>query len=565
MQLNLTEVPFSTRGSYMAISKLGGEFRGETIKEGLYFRTVHGSASSSLLARMVPEKEGKELKYIIHAQPEKLIIQAEGKECRIAWYDDKTLLFSGNLPIAFDFLAEDSTYTFAQPWKEGDREFYLLNCFRGNSRYMLRNQQGEIHLEQKWKGGNAEYCRLHIQGKEEYLIVLEENFEEWRDRGLEYNFEEAVHRQKEAFETFFSAMPSVPEKYQDAARTAAYVNWSGIVAPCGLLKRESMFMSKNWMCNVWSWDHCFNALALSYHCPREAWDQFMIMFDFQKKSGNIPDSVNDCKVIHNYCKPPIHGWTLRKLMKNMKLSRHQLQEAYDKLGSWTGWWLNYRDENCDGLCEYTHGNDSGWDNSTAFDHLPPVTMPDLAAFLVLQMDVLSEVAEKLNEYSDAQMWKRRADQMLTKMMEVLFRDGHPVARAGFDMHVVENQSLILYLPIILGRRLPDYVRKNMIQVLESDKFKTKYGLATESPYSPEYEADGYWRGPIWAPSTMLLLDGLKECGEDGFVREMTEKFCGMVQKSGCAENFDALTGEGLRDRAYTWTASVMLVMAHEYL
>lgn len=53
--------------------------------------------------------------------------------------------------------------------------------------------------------------------------------------------------------------------------------------------------------------------------------------------------------------------------------------------------------------------------------------------------------------------------------------------------------------------------------------------------------------------------------EEEFVSEAVHKFCRMIQKSGCAENFDALTGEGLRDRAYTWTASVMLVMAHEYL
>lgn len=32
-----------------------------------------------------------------------------------------------------------------------------------------------------------------------------------------------------------------------------------------------------------------------------------------------------------------------------------------------------------------------------------------------------------------------------------------------------------------------------------------------------------------------------------------------------AENFDALTGKPLRDQAYTWTASVFLVLAHEYL
>ena len=32
-----------------------------------------------------------------------------------------------------------------------------------------------------------------------------------------------------------------------------------------------------------------------------------------------------------------------------------------------------------------------------------------------------------------------------------------------------------------------------------------------------------------------------------------------------AENFDALTGVGLRDRAYTWTASAYLMLAAAYL
>ena len=105
----------------------------------------------------------------------------------------------------------------------------------------------------------------------------------------------------------------------------------------------------------------------------------------------------------------------------------------------------------------------------------------------------------------------------------------------------------------------------MTESIKSEKFNTKYGLATESIKSSAYEADGYWRGPIWAPSTMIILDGMRECGENEFVQEITHKFCRMVQESGCAENFDALTGCGLRDRAYTWTASVMLVMAHEYL
>ena len=561
------EVPFSTRGSYLAVSYLEGKFQGKEVETGLYLRTVHGSAKSSFLARITPVHEKKALQYTYEAKPQNIRIHTEYGEAGIAFADDKTMVFNGDVDLELDFMSEGTMFTFAQPWKSGDRDFYLVNCFNGNSRYMLRAGEGTITLDQKWSVSTAEYCRLLLGAGtgEKYTVTLEENFEDWMDRGLDYDYEEVVNNSLHQFMEFYRSMPTVPAEYEEAALVAAYVDWASIVSPCGVLQRESMFMSKNWMCNVWSWDHCFNAMALAYNNPKEAWDQFMVMFDFQKESGNIPDSVNDAVVINNYCKPPIHGWTLKKLMKIMDLSKEQLLEAYEKLSRWTNWWLNCRDENGDGLCEYTHGNDSGWDNATAFSQLPPVTLPDLNAFLVLQMDVLADVAEKLGYMSDVDMWKTRSERMMQRMLDVLFRDDRPAALAGFDMKQVETDSLILYLPIILGDKLPEKIRRNMTESIKSEKFNTKYGLATESIKSSAYEADGYWRGPIWAPSTMIILDGMRECGENEFVQEITHKFCRMVQKSGCAENFDALTGCGLPDRAYTRTASVMLVMAHENL
>ena len=549
------------------MSYLEGKFQGKEVETGLYLRTVHGSAKSSFLARITPVHEKKALQYTYEAKPQNIRIHTEYGEAGIAFADDKTMVFNGDVDLELDFMSEGTMFTFAQPWKSGDRDFYLVNCFNGNSRYMLRAGEGTITLDQKWSVSTAEYCRLLLGAGtgEKYTVTLEENFEDWMDRGLDYDYEEVVNNSLHQFMEFYRSMPTVPAEYEEAALVAAYVDWASIVSPCGVLQRESMFMSKNWMCNVWSWDHCFNAMALAYNNPKEAWDQFMVMFDFQKESGNIPDSVNDAVVINNYCKPPIHGWTLKKLMKIMDLSKEQLLEAYEKLSRWTNWWLNCRDENGDGLCEYTHGNDSGWDNATAFSQLPPVTLPDLNAFLVLQMDVLADVAEKLGYMSDVDMWKTRSERMMQRMLDVLFRDDRPAALAGFDMKQVETDSLILYLPIILGDKLPEKIRRNMTESIKSEKFNTKYGLATESIKSSAYEADGYWRGPIWAPSTMIILDGMRECGENEFVQEITHKFCRMVQKSGCAENFDALTGCGLRDRAYTWTASVILVMAHEYL
>jgi glycogen debranching enzyme len=64
---------------------------------------------------------------------------------------------------------------------------------------------------------------------------------------------------------------------------------------------------------------------------------------------------------------------------------------------------------------------------------------------------------------------------------------------------------------------------------------------------------------------MIIVDGLAAAGEKQLAREVASRFCHMVTRSGMAENFDAITGLGLCDPAHTWTCSVFLVLAKEYL
>lgn len=71
----------------------------------------------------------------------------------------------------------------------------------------------------------------------------------------------------------------------------------------------------------------------------------------------------------------------------------------------------------------------------------------------------------------------------------------------------------------------------------------------------------YWRGPAWAPTTYLIVEGLRSCGENAMANDLARRFCRACAKGGMAENFDAKTGTGLRDRAYSWTASVFLLLA----
>ena len=100
----------------------------------------------------------------------------------------------------------------------------------------------------------------------------------------------------------------------------------------------------------------------------------------------------------------------------------------------------------------------------------------------------------------------------------------------------------------------------LVARLADGGFITQWGPATESVDSPFYEDDGYWRGPIWAPTTLLIWDGLRKQGEMEMARTIAEKFCSLVCKSGMAENFDARSGRGLRDRAFAWTSAVYILL-----
>ena len=56
-------------------------------------------------------------------------------------------------------------------------------------------------------------------------------------------------------------------------------------------------MSKHWMDKIWSWDHCFNALALAAGAPGLAWDQLQVVFDHQTAEGALPDSITHAEIL----------------------------------------------------------------------------------------------------------------------------------------------------------------------------------------------------------------------------------------------------------------------------
>jgi len=308
-------------------------------------------------------------------------------------------------------------------------------------------------------------------------------------------------------------------------------------------------------------------MSLIYNQPQMAWDQLMLPFDQQDEFGALPDYYNDTDIVWNYTKPPIHGWALRFMLERSNaITNDQLRCFYPKLVRWTNWWFTYRDYDGNGIPQYNHGNDSGWDNSLIFANPGIVESPDLSAFLVVQMDVLAEVARRLGLMEEAEAWEHRSDRFLARMMDYFWAGDRFIAKRGGTAELIDTQSLLHWIPIVLGSRLPEELIRVMADKLGPEgPFLTEWGLATEQPASPHYQPDGYWRGPIWAPSTFIIAEGLRAAGERELAQEIARRFCRLCANGGMSENYDALTGQGLRDRSHTWPASVFLIFAHEFV
>ena len=147
--------------------------------------------------------------------------------------------------------------------------------------------------------------RITISGEHEWELAIVERDTEQSDGFKPYSailpplshpFESVRDQAKNEFDKYcrgmcpWSSSPSLTETY------AVYAMWASTVRPMGLLKREGVLMSKSWMDKIWSWDNCFNAIALASLSLDHAIDNLLVPFDHQTPQGRLPDSVTQCEV-----------------------------------------------------------------------------------------------------------------------------------------------------------------------------------------------------------------------------------------------------------------------------
>jgi hypothetical protein len=565
-QFDIRRIPFSRFGSYLAISDLGPPHKlSADVAPGIWLRAFSGESAKELF----------KLELLVNGQPVEAglncdeavlsLCTPEGGPLRMTWAGSDRLQIAGE-KVGLRLQLRGHEFNGVSPISAQKCRMIMFSAFRV---FQLTARRGRVAATAGW-GVKGPHTHVDLLPDEEGFldVVLDRRIGstfpdevEWKD------FEETAAEVRNEFAAFAEPqVRGVPEAFVETARLAAYVNWSAVVHAEGLNRRPAMLMSKNWMSCVWSWDHAFNALALAPTHSELAWDQLQLPYDHQLPTGELPDFFNSILMLHNFNKPPVQGWIAMWMLRHtaMPEGRDGLAHWYDQFSRQVRYWPEYRRREGSDLLFLEHGNDGGWDNATVYDGGLPVRSPELTAYTITMLDVLAEWAGELNRPAEASEWRSAAEVLLKALVEEAWcADGFVYHRLSDGDYDHGARSLLPYMVLVLGERLPLHIRETMIQRIQA--FLTEWGPATEEPGTARYEAEGYWRGPIWGPSTLIVADGLRRSGAPDLAHEVALKYCRLCRKSGFPENFNALTGEPLRDPAYTWTSSVFLTLAREFL
>lgn len=554
MNFDLTKIPFSAYGSYFVFSQ-------HTEDKCVYLRDVHGGDEAPSDLYRIELKGHTEDEYsVLHLGTELQLASKKYEEASASFvFGRRDTVYIRTKGVEVNLYSLGGSYDTLVPLSAEAYEHHLSTK---QLKIRFTCQKGSLGQRQEWTVRGSKDAVITIGEKsdvavESYRAVLQQKEYETYDGAKEY--------QEKSFRDWAGSFLNTTGKYEDSRKLAAYITWMNFVHAEGVLTEDAMYMSKNWMYNIWSWDNCFAGIALSTAHPELAFGQMKVFVDVQDESGCYPDYVNETFASYSFVKPPIHAWAYAKMMQQQPAlgEAEKVRCMYESLKKMTDYWFTYRKNENAVFPVYYHGNDSGWDNASVFRRGMPVESPDLAAFLIYQMDRLAEFAEVLGEHGEADVWKQKAEDAFGIFMERFYENGRFYAiYTPEQARIYDGDSLLMYLPLIIGYRFTEDIRDHLVKEL-SERFETPYGLATEAPDSPYYKKGGYWLGPVWAPTTYLFIDILRSGGYTDMAERLSDKFCRLTQIGLMAENYDPFTGKGYDDPAFSWPSCVLLQLLKE--
>jgi hypothetical protein len=580
--IDIKKVPFARKFSYLALFQDEDE-EGSRVVDTLYLGITRGSTGvipRPKLMKLRPMREGRVARYRALATPSLLRLECDEGSVELCHAEPDLLRVRGR-GLGLRISAEMQAHEGSVDREDGTWEvaFALLGSLlfvpiKGRMEAvgpweweLIKPGDVSIDFEPDSSGGFE--CAIHLSDAN------------GRRRPSYDGFDACVAEVDADYRSWLDKYPSVPVEYEETRKLAAYVVWSHVMRPKGLIERPMVYMQRTMLANAFGWQQSYQALALADDIE-ESWEFLLAMFDHQSPEGQLPDWTNDVNRLYLTTKPPFQGFAICWILDHedvSRLSKEKVEALYAPLCKFADWWFEYRDSDHDGIPQYNHSDESGWDDATIFSGGLPVESPDLSAFLVLMLEACGRLAALIGRQAESTRWLARSERLLDDMIKTFWNGSKFIALHSTTHEVIECESMAVYQPIILGKRLPQAIIDTIAARLASPDFLCEHGYASESLLSPLLCLDkAFMRGSLIAPGQLMLGLGLMEAGKRELAIEGARRWCSYSREVGLVMGQRPLdrepwTGREYRDRPYafpaaewlSWPSAIFLILASRAL
>lgn len=576
LRYDLTRIPYGRRGTYFYLALYEEEGTARLWACHLLYGTdTAGAGQTPRCGRLFPillQRDGKDLPYRTEATPACVKLTYEGGSARLCLQEDSILRMEAT-GAEVVFSPALLPHEIAKDRGDGSWEV-LMNPV---PKLLLCPLSGAMTVKTGFDviTSQPEDTVFRFSpddsGRVELAVHLYRS-NAWRLPAYP-SMDSVIAGIEAEFAAYLDTAPQLPAAYADARTLAAYIIWSHIMPADGT---ELIYMNKGIHRCTSSWQQSFHAMG-QYRNPAFAWQLQLSVFRWQDDFGMLPDMLYDSTRSFGGTKPPFHGVAMEFLKEYTSFpaaTRHEKCVLYNGLSQWVFWWLSYRDTDGDGIAQYDTADESGWDDSSFFHLGGPTEAPDLAAYLILAMDNLGDLAQELGKFYEAKEWHARAARMTEQMIDFFWDGEHFTPRVNSTHERVDCGSVMEFIPLLLGRRLPQEIIDRLADRLSQEGlWLSPYGLAGERMDSPRYHDTGWSAGPILAPAQLLVLLGLHFSGKDELAKEIAGRYCRALIAADFPMVMNPRTGADVSEGRWgpkypnrmAWTAVVFLILGSLYL
>ncbi len=563
--IDLKSVPFSDRGSRLLV------YQSEK-QNYLYIKLAErlsflDSQIESYLKRApfidelyLLDGEGQKLEYQVTSYPHMLEMNTRIGKFGIVFQDERTLSIGlpENTTAGIRFLATP------QYWKIGGQggQFKAVR----NLSYQTNAETMVNTIKPQKRGYTVDFI---VKSETDCAITLSIDEKHLSEEVAPFSQTAAFAETR--WRNWFDKVPPVDDCYRQTYAHAWWIMANNLISARGNVAYEAMTPSKTSYVGLWLWDSAMHALAFRHVDPVLARNQIRAMLAGQLPDGMLPDAIYDEGIIsqidHPFegvvTKPPILAWAAMKLHEKDP-DVDFLREIYIPLVRWNAWWFNMNDDNVDGLAQYNHPYSSGLDDNPLWDYGMPVESPDLNTYLCVQMGSLALMAEALGIKNESQMWRKRANAIVKRMIKEFWDEEAGFFRAFHGEDPIPVLTPFNLYPLWSGQ-LPDDIRAKLLAHLTNkEEFWGDYPIPSVARNDAHFNPKVMWRGPVWANINYFFIEALHQVGEHDLAVELRQKTLKMIMAhNNIYEFYNAENGEPGVNAApiFGWTAAVFIDLA----